>query len=128
NLDRHESLLFEATVAASRDVHNRGARRGRAPDDATRYAAGVVMVDPAFERISRSLTLLELRAQSPVGTEFQPGDLDGHAHAPAFVDVYTEPGLRRVLEVYGLKDTLTTQKLTNHKIQIHQNNPFHHHL
>jgi hypothetical protein len=97
-------------------------------DDAARYAVGMVWVDPAFERIARSLTLLELRAPPPDGAELSAQDLDGLTTTPAFVDVYTEVGLRRVLEVYGLKDALAAQGLADHDIRVHQDDPFRHRL
>jgi hypothetical protein len=90
----------------------------------------VLRVDPAFERIARRLTSLELRAGADARGDadlLKPGEAAGRTSS-AFVDTYSVEGIHRVLDEYGLRAQLERQGLGDVVIDITQDDPFRHRL
>lgn len=82
----------------------------------------MVRVHPDLERIAERLTSAELRS-----VEDDDGDLLSRDH-PNFVDVYSESGLRKAMQEYGIERDLAARGLGDHVYRITRDDPFRHRL
>ena len=97
----------------------------------------MVRVDPAFERVARRLSVVELRAEDasvPATSEGTPGGtVNGRfdpfaADSGLFVDFYTPAGLRRAITRYGLHEKLVEQGLGDWELVVTREDAFRHRM
>jgi len=93
---------------------------GRAADDAPRYAARVIPIDPRYRRIASRLTTAELRRDDDA-------DVFDDSHG-AFLDTYSANGLAHALAEYGVTAALAERGLADHQLVITREDPFRHRL
>ena len=100
-------------------------RSARVPaaDNAVRYGEPVLRVDPDLERIAARLTAAELRAGDDDDEDLFSARTQG-----AFVDVYSEVGLRRALQEYGVFDDLRARGFGDHELRITRDGHWRHRL
>src|SRR5262245_61341829 len=91
----------------------------------------VRVVDPHFERISRRLSTLELRAPDDDDggdlVDMKPGSPFGRVQR-RFVGTYTARGLRTAIHEYGLDAKLAAQGLGDFTLIVSDEDPFRHRL
>lgn len=91
-------------------------------------------IDPSFERLARRLTSLQLRRpdSGADGTDVADDISDAlepdRSRSRAFMDTYSDAGLRTVIAHYGLHDKLVEQGLGDYQLVVTEEDPFHHRL
>ena len=87
----------------------------------------MVWRDPRFQRIAQRLTAADLREGAADG-DLEEQDLMAARTGQCFVDAYSEAGLRRALDEYGITAALTRLGLGDHHLLITADDPFRHQL
>lgn len=87
----------------------------------------VPRIDPAFERLARQLTMLQLR-RGDDGDDISDALSPEGPRTATFMDTYSDAGLQTVIEHYGLDAKLKERGLGDYELVITEEDPFHQRL
>lgn len=81
-------------------------------------------IDPAFERLARRLTSLQLRRADDDVDDITDALAPETRRSRTFLDTYSDAGLRTVIGHYGLEEKLKARGLGDYQIVVSEEDPF----